>query len=343
MGRDALPSVSVIMPIRNEARYVGACLSAVSAQAYPRDRLEIVCAEGGSSDATRKLLESAAAEDTRILVVDNPSGRTPDALNASLAVAHGEVIVRMDAHAVPPPDYIASCVASLRRTGAWCVGGRMLKEGERAKSAAIAAATSSRFGVGDSSFHYATSGQFVESVFLGCWPRWVFDRIGGFDPELTRNQDDELSYRIREAGGSIWFDPSISVRYYGRGSFRHLFEQHRQYGFWKIRVFQKHPGAARWRHFVPAALVACPLVIVTGPGAPRRVATIGVGAYLMATAVSAARIARVRPELRFLDIAVAFAAMHFGYGIGFWQGTLRFVANWLPARLPRRGDATSRD
>jgi glycosyltransferase involved in cell wall biosynthesis len=330
------------MPIRDEARYVGDCLEALSGQAYPSTHLEIICAEGRSVDGTREIIEAAATKDERIRAIDNPSGRTPDALNASLAVARGEVIVRMDAHALPPPDYVATCVAVLQRTDAWCVGGRMLKEGgEGSRSAAIAAATSSRFGVGDSSFHYATAGQFVDSVFLGCWPRWVFDRIGSFDPELTRNQDDELSYRIYEAGGSIWFDPSITVRYRARTSLGRLFEQHREYGFWKVRVFQKHPGAARWRHFVPPALVACVAAGVIGRDVPviRSTAMIGVGAYFLATVATASRIAHSRPGLPLIDLARAFAAMHFGYGIGFWQGMVRFSAKWPAAFVGRRGNA----
>jgi succinoglycan biosynthesis protein ExoA len=344
MRTDSLAFVSVIVPIRNEARDVGHCLQALRTQSYPSDHLEIICAEGSSTDGTRGLIERAADEDTRIRIVDNPSGRTPDALNAALAAARGQVIVRMDAHAIPRADYVANCVAALDRTGAWCVGGRMLKDGETSTSSAIAAASSSRFGVGDSTFHYAASPQFVESVFLGAWPRWVFEKLGGFDPDLPRNQDDELSYRIRKAGGRIWFDPAISVRYRTRDSFRSLFEQHRQYGFWKIRVFQKHPGAARWRHFVPAALVGSVVAGILGRGIPglRRTATIGIGAYVVATFITASRIAGSKSELRALDVAKAFAAMHFGYGIGFWQGALRFLPMWGSTRIGRHGSDDAR-
>lgn len=352
MRTDGLPSVSVILPIRNEARRIGDCLSALSAQVYPNNRLEIICAEGCSTDGTREVIERAAARDTRIRVVDNPSGRTPDALNAALAAARGDVIALMGAHALAPPDYVALCVAALQRTGAWCVGGRLLKVGDGPNSAAIAAATSSRFGVGNSAHHYAISARSVDSVFPGCWPRWVFDRIGGFDPELTRNQDDELSYRIRQLGGTIWFDPLISVRYHTRESHQRLFEQHRQYGFWRVRVLLKHPRSARWRHFVPAALVASPFVGAIGRGIPgiRGAATVGLGAYVVATLTISARIAHSRPDMQAMEVAKAFAAMHLGYGIGFWQGVLHFLPTWplqiiarAPTQIRRRRSPSPRN
>ena len=320
---EVLPFVSVIIPARNEERYIGNCLAALAAQSYPPDRMEVLIADGLSSDRTREIVREFVTRDPRVRMLDNPSGRTPTALNTALEAARGSVICRMDAHAVAEPDYVAQCVSVLQETAAWCVGGRMEKVGGSPMAAAIAAATTSRFGVGDSSFHYATHSQAVESVYLGCWPRAVFDTVGFFNQELVRNQDDELSYRIREAGGTIWFDPRIHVRYHGRDTLGGLFRQYREYGFWKVRVFRAHPKAVRWRHLVPAALVGTvaagaattPLLKPAGVVAVAAAAVYGAGALLAASSL-----ARRHPGLQRRQLVGAFACMHLGYGAGFWQG-----------------------
>ena len=326
--------VSVVIPVRNERDRIEECLAALARQTYGGDAIEIVIAEGGSSDGTRELLSSLAAREPKLLLVPSPSGRTPAALNLAIGASSGDVICRMDAHAVPAQDYIERCVEVLKSSGAWAVGGRMVKIGLSPFGHAVALASSSRFGVGDSSFHYATQPQAVDSVYLGCWPRTVFDIVGLFDEELVRNQDDELSYRIRSAGGTIWFDPTIAVIYHPRESFKALFGQHRQYGFWKIRVFQKHAGAIRPRHLVPGVLVGViaimPLGLVFRPFLLSGIAA--GGAYLAAASLAATTIRRREPRARFGHLLSAFAAMHFGYGLGLWQGAVR----WGVAPLLRR-------
>ncbi len=329
----SLPFVSAVIPARNEARRSGACLLALEIQTYPAERPEFVVAVGPSQDETARLAAAAAERNPRITVVHAPSGTTPEALNLAIAAARGDVICRMDAHAVPSPMYVERCVKVLDSSNAWCVGGRMNKVGSSPIQQAIAQAMSSRFGIGDSSFHYADQPRSVESVYLGCWPRWVFDQVGAFDEELLRNQDDELSFRIRQAGGVIWFDPSIQVEYHPRDSLTGVFDQHRQYGLWKIRVFQKHPRAVRWRHLVPGALVlalALPMVAPRSRTA-RRIGLMAGGSYVVAATAAAWTIHRAMPTVAVYHLVEAFGAMHLGYGVGLWQGLLTAM---------RRGRAT---
>jgi succinoglycan biosynthesis protein ExoA len=340
-----LPFVSIVVPARNEERHIGDCLEALQRQTYPHELLEILVADGRSSDRTPDLVRKASAGDSRVKLLENPSGRTAAALNIGIEAANGSVICRMDGHAIPADDYVERCVTVLQETRAWCVGGQMQKVGATSVGRAIALAATSRFGVGDSTFHYATEPREVESVFLGCWPREVFEKIGLFDTELVRNQDDELSYRIRRAGGSIWFDPGIRVRYFARDSLRGVFSQHRQYGRWKVRVFQKHPGAVRWRHLVPGAFVASlgsglltPIFVPFG-----YLALAAGSAYVAAVAVVVARLRSTHGDVRRTHLAGAFAAMHLGYGLGLWQGLLVTVSRGLTTALSRRGGPSEND
>jgi succinoglycan biosynthesis protein ExoA len=333
----ASPFVSIVVPALNEERRIVDCLDALQRQTYPRELVEILVVDGRSADRTPDLVREASTRDSRVRLLDNPSGRTATALNVGIEAAKGSVICRMDGHAIAADDYVERGIAVLQATRAWCVGGQMQKVGVTSVGKAIALASTSRFGVGDSAFHYATGPREVESVFLGCWPREVFEKIGLFDPELVRNQDDELSYRIRKGGGSIRFDPSIRVRYFTRDSLRGVFSQHRQYGRWKIRVFQKHPGAVRWRHLVPGALVAALGSGLLAPiYAPFGYLVLGAGAtYSVAVAVVVERLRSKHGDVRRAYLAGAFAAMHLGYGLGLWQGLLVAAGQGLTTALSR--------
>lgn len=331
----ALPAVSFIVPVRNERMSIRDCILALVAQGNASTSVEIVVAEGGSTDGTRALLHELAAAMPELKIVDNPSGRTPDALNAAIRASSGIYICRVDGHSRIQPDHVARCLEAIRRTGAWCVGGGMVQSSTTPFGRAAAAASSSRFGVGDSSFHYAATAGPVESVFLGFWPRWVFERIGMFDPELLRNQDDELSYRIRAAGGIVWFDPGIQTTYQPRESWRRLFDQYRQYGKFKVRVFQKHTGAARLRHFVPAIFVASVASAVVVPIVPWLLPLpfASFAAYGIVNLTVSGRVAR-HSQTAMLDVGRAFLAMHAGYGIGFWQGVVAYGTKWNRGRAP---------
>ncbi|MGD8627304.1 MAG: glycosyltransferase family 2 protein, partial [Anaerolineae bacterium] len=245
------PFVSLIMPIRNEAGFIRRSLGAVLAQDYPTHRLEILVVDGLSDDGTRQTVQEMLSGRPNGRLLDNPGRIVPTAMNLGLAKARGEVIVRVDGHTIIAPDYVTRCVESLARTGADCVGGPMRAVGDTPLGQAVALATSHPFGVGGSRFHYATEPQEVHTVYLGCWPCQVLQEVGGFDPEMVRNQDDELSYRLRASGGRIWLDPQIHSTYHTRANLQKLGRQYFQYGLWKVRVFQKVPGSAQPSHWAP--------------------------------------------------------------------------------------------
>jgi succinoglycan biosynthesis protein ExoA len=326
-------TVTVIMPVRNEGAFIARSLGAVLAQDYPADRMQVLVADGMSDDATREIVEELARAhpEHAVEIVDNPGGIVPTGFNAALSRARGQVIVRVDGHTVIAEDYVTACVTALEETDADNVGGRMDAEGQGRIGETIALATSSRFGVGDSHFHYASGQHWVDTVYLGAWRREVFDRVGPFDPEMVRNQDDEFNYRLRAAGGRILLTDRIRSRYYSRASMRTLFRQYRQYGFWKVRVLQKHPKQMSLRQFVPpvfaAAVVGGAVLAPTSQGV-RRVWSATLAAYGLAAVTASVSVAR-RSGWRHLPLLpVAFAAMHLGYGGGFLAGLVRFARRW---------------
>jgi succinoglycan biosynthesis protein ExoA len=213
------PSVTVIVPCRNEARFIGRCLESIQASDYPSASLEVIVADGISEDGTRDILARYVAGDSRVRVVDNAARTTPEALNRAIELARGEVILRLDAHAEMAPDYISKCVAALEATGAMNAGGVRI---ERARDSglfaeAIVAALTSGFGVGNARYRFRTGrAGWVDTVFGGCWRREVFERIGTFNANLARSQDIEFNQRLRKAGGRIWMTPDAVTYYYTR-------------------------------------------------------------------------------------------------------------------------------
>jgi len=256
MSTQQPPFVIVIMAVRNEATFIERSLGAVLQQDYPTDRMEVIVADGMSDDGTREILAQYAATTPHLRLIDNPNKIVSTALNRAIAEARGEIIVRVDGHTIIEPNYVRECVAALQRTGADNVGGRMQAIGSGALAEAIALATSSPFGVGGARFHYSERKEWVDTVYMGAWPRRVFDAIGGFDKEMVPNQDEEFNYRLRGQGGRILLVPSIKSFYYCRNSLKALSWQYWQYGYGKVRVTQKHPRQMRLRQFVPAAFVS---------------------------------------------------------------------------------------
>lgn len=323
------PTVSVILPVRREGRGFAATLTRVLEQDYPAIA-EILVVDGMSDDDTRQVVAGFAARDPRVKLLDNPGRIVPTAMNVGIRAATGSIVVRVDGHTRIQPDYVSRCVEALAASRADCVGGRMDAVGDSFIGRAVAAATSGPFGVGDSHFHYSQTPRFTETVYLGSWQKESLVRAGGFDEEMVRNQDDELNYRIRKAGGTVWLDPSIRSEYTPRGSLLKLWSQYRQYGLWKVRVFQKHPPMMRWRHFVPAAFVLAALtagvLAVTVPWGRYALAG-GAAVYVMAAILAAMR-TPARPSERMV-MPLVFATIHAAYGTGFLVGLVRFFPHWF--------------
>jgi hypothetical protein len=228
----------------------------------------------------------------------------------------------VDGHTEIASDYVRWCVYELDHTEADNVGGRMAPVGDGAFGRAVALATSSPFGVGGGRFHYSDRREWVDTVYMGAWPREVFERVGGFDEQFVRNQDDEFNYRLLSSGGKILLSPRIRSRYHNRSTPGSLWRQYRQYGYWKVRVMQKHPSQMRARQFVPptfAAVLVGSVVLALFAGLGRLLLAGVAGTYLTANLV--ASLWTARRDWRTLPLLpLAFSILHLAYGFGFLWG-----------------------
>jgi len=323
-----VPAVSLIVPCRNEQDYIESCIRSLLAQDLPVGSFEIIVADGLSNDGTRNILARLAAEYACVRLVDNPGRIVSTGLNTAIHAARSKIIVRIDVHTQYAPDYVRQCLAVLQETGADNVGGPWVAQGMGYMGRAVAAAFQSPFAVGGARGHNPHHIGPVDTVYLGCWPREVFDRIGFFDEELVRNQDDEFNLRLSRAGGLIWQSPRIKSWYHPRASLRSLWRQYAQYGYWKVRVIQKHGLPASVRHLVPAAFVltmlTLPILALIWPWAWWLWGALGVlyCACNLAASVATAR----RSGLMFcLALPAVFACYHLGYGYGFLRGIWDFI------------------
>ena len=310
--------VSIVVPCRNEAAFIDAfCADALRQALAPPWQLELIVADGHSDDGTRERLQALAAAEPRLRVVDNPARFVAAGLNRALAAAGGAVIVRMDVHTRYAPDYVAQCLAALRRSGADNVGGPWRAEGVGGWGRAIAAAFQSRWVAGGArSRDLAFEGE-VDTVYLGCWPRASFDRFGGFDEMLVRNQDDEHNRRIVRGGGRVWQSAAIRSTYRPRDSLAALWRQWLQYGYWKAFVMKKHGQAAALRHRVPGLFVAGLGLASLGAlaGWPLALAVL-VAAYAALLLGLSVTVASGSSWSLLWRLPFVIAAQQLGYGIG---------------------------
>ncbi|MCI0615923.1 glycosyltransferase family 2 protein [bacterium] len=317
---EQIPFVSVIMPVRNEEDFIEHSLGSVLKQDYPEDRMEILVVDGNSKDGMRQKIQSP-----RVKILDNPAGIVPSSLNIGLRNAMGDVIIRVDGHCVLPFDYISNCVQVLRESGADCAGGRQKAYGEGVVGKVIALAMSSRFGVGTAYFHYGTKPTWVDTVYLGAYQRDTFQKTGGFDEELVRNQDDEFNFRLAQAGGKIRFDPKISANYYARDSISRLWKQYFEYGFYKVLVIRKRRAVSSIRQLAPSAFVIALLlsfILALVSGQMWIMATV-LGPYLLANFGTSVFLGYQRIRTILL-LPIVFGCMHIAYGVGFLAGLWRF-------------------
>jgi succinoglycan biosynthesis protein ExoA len=254
-----MPAVAVVMPVLNEESHLEAAVLAILSQDY-EGSIQVVLALGPSTDGTNEIAARICAGDTRVSSVPNPTGRTPEGLNAALAATTQEIVVRVDAHSELSDGYIRLAVDTLQRTGADNVGGIMGADGVTKFEKAVAAAMTSPLGVGSASFHTGGSEGTTETVYLGVFKRSALDRVGGYDPEFTRAQDWEMNYRIRATGGTVWFNPDLFVTYRPRPNVFKLAKQYFEYGSWRHEVMRRHPDTRRTksalRYFAPPVAVA---------------------------------------------------------------------------------------
>ncbi len=304
--------ISVIMPVLNEERYIEKCLSTLLDQTA--EDYEILVIDGGSNDMTREKIRGMASE--KIKILDNPGRNVPKALNIGIKNARGSIIIRADAHSEYARDYIYKCCELLNRVAADNVGGPMCAVGTNYKSKAIALAHSSFFGLGGGKFHSMNFEGNVDTVYLGCWQKTVFEKFGLFNERLARNQDIEHNTRIRKNGGKIFLMPEIKSYYYCRSSLKDLWIQNFKNGFWNIKTIKIASNSLSLRHFIPLFFVVGLLTTWIIPWLWLGI----VISYLSCSLFFSLRIAQANGIRYFFIIPFVFLTLHLSYGFGLLAG-----------------------
>ena len=343
-----LPTVSVIIPCRDEEKFIGACLESVVQNDYPRDRIEVLVVDGMSADRTRSIVEAYARSYSFIRLLDNPRKITPAALNRGIENAKGTMILRLDAHSRVEVGYIRLCVKALDESGANNVGGSMrtLPQRPGLVGQAIAHGLSHSFGSGNSDFrvgrHHVVE---TDTVFGGCYRREIFESIGLFNERLPRSQDIEFNQRLRKAGGRIMLDPRIVSYYYVRGGLRSFWSHNFRDGVWAILPFAYSEALPiTWRHMIPLAFVSG----LIGSTALALIATrlrwlnvLATVPYALTTIAVSLQVARRERDIRYLAIMpIVFAIRHVAYGLGSCWGLVRLVGVTLSSEKRPRTPST---
>lgn len=331
--------VTIAMPSFNEERYIEACIASVQAQDYPSELIEILVADGRSTDRTREILARLAESDPRIAVVDNPARLQAAGLGLAVRQATGDIIVRMDVHAEYAPDYVRRCVEVLEQTGADNVGGAQRAKAATPFQRALCAALQSPLGVGGAKYRSSEAEGFVDTVFLGAFRRRVFETIGLWDPGAITNEDAELNQRILDAGGQIYLSKDIVVHYFPRDSLRALAKQYFRYGRGRARTLLKLGKFPTLRPLIPFALVSGAAALAAlpplWPFAPAAAAT-----YALATGAEAVRVGRALGARAIPTVWAIFPVLHVAHGAGFASGLWRYLRkpDWPaePERVPPR-------
>ncbi len=322
-----MQTISIIVPIYNEAAHIRECLDSILAQADERIALDILVVDGMSNDGTRELVQELAQTHPAIRLIDNPEKTVPYAMNRGINAATGSVIIRIDGHAAMEPDFIKNCLSALdAHPECGCVGGYIENINTTETARIISLAMSSRFGVGSAHFRTGNFEGHVDTLAFGAYRKEVFDKAGMFDEVLTRNQDDEFNFRMIRAGFKIWLSKAIRSRYYVRASFKKLYRQYFQYGYWKVYVNRKHSAVTSVRQLVPFLFVG----FLFGGFAlswlhPLLCWAYSAGLAVYALADLASAFSQSKNPATALQVAWACFTMHFSYGLGYWQGILHFM------------------
>lgn len=320
------PCVSVVVPVKNELKNIENCLKNLDRQTYPKSKLEVLIVDGMSEDGTRRVIERfRQAENLNLNIIDNPKGRRASAMNIGVKNSTGEVVVRIDAKTEIEADYIERCVDVLFRTGADNVGGVQKPKWSKGPNGytqmAIGLAISHPFGVGDSQFRLGLKSGCVDTVYLGCFRKRTFDKIGLFDDDsAVISEDSDINYRINKAGGKVYLDKDIIAYYYPRDNLRDFWKLYFRYGGAKAGNLLKHK-ILRWRQFVPPVFIITLAVLSAlsffNPVFPGMLGFI-LGIYLLADIFASVSLALKESRLAILPrLLVIFPCMHFGWGLGF--------------------------
>ena len=320
-------TVSVIIPCLNEKNYISKCLESIISCDYPKNDLTVYICDGMSTDGTREIIEHYGKTNNFIHLLNNTEKTTPFALNIGIKKSTAEIKIILGAHSEIYPDFIDECIHAFKiDPSIGCVGGVIENKFNDAKSEAISGAMASVFGVGSAHFRTGAKEGFVDTAAFGAYRQEVFEKIGYFDEELTRNQDDEFNYRVIKAGFKIYLSKRIRSKYYVRARFKKLFKQYYQYGYWKVYVNTKHQTITTSRQLIPAAFVLyillCLLILLieTQMGIYLSVVLLF---YLGLAIFSAWRISMAIGKIPL--IIYSFIILHLSYGIGYLEGVFNFL------------------
>lgn len=318
--------VSVTIPCRNEEKYIGKCIESIIEQSYGIENIEVLVGDGISDDKTSEIIKEFSKLYPQIKYLLNEKKSAPAAMNLGIKEATGDIIIIFGAHSYMDKDYVKNCVEKLKNPEIHCVGGRVFNISENENAEAISRAMASPFGVGNALFRFSDKEEIVDTVAFGAYKREVFERVGVFDEEFVRNQDDEFNFRVTQNGMKILLAPDITSHYYTRGSFSKLWKQYFQYGFWKVRVIQKHGKTPSIRHLVPVSFV---LGLIFGTalslffGWARIIFLSVLALYLAGASTFAIKSSKGQAKYVF-NILVSFLILHTSYGLGFLEGIFVF-------------------
>jgi glycosyltransferase involved in cell wall biosynthesis len=305
-------------------------LASIYQQTYPREKMEVIIADGLSTDNTHQEIQTFIEmhQDLSVSVVDNPQRIIPAGLNQAIAAAKGEIIVRLDAHSMPVEDYVQRCVEALESGLGENVGGlwEIQPGGEAWQARAIASAASHPLGVGDARYRVGGQAQEVDTVPFGAYQRSLIDRVGLFDETLLTNEDYEFNTRIRQSGGVIWFDPAIRSKYIARDNLSSLARQYWRYGYWKSRMLRRFPATFRWRQLPPVFVISFPLLAILSIWFwwARWLLIFEIAVYTIALLIVGIQLAvKQRDFALIVGVPLAIATMHFSWGTGFIWSMIR--------------------
>ena len=315
------PTISIVIPMRNEELYISDCIEGFMSQTYPSDSFNIIVVDGMSEDKSVDIVKLYQKKYKNILLLDNKKKIASNGFNIGIKTSENDYVGIFSAHSVPSKDYIEVAIDTIQRSGAECVGGPMNAKSRNLVGSAISYATSVPFGIGASKFHYSKKEEFVETVYQGIFDRKIFDRIGFFDEDLIRNQDDEMSYRIRKSGGKILFNPQIKSIYHSRSTLVGLARQYFQYGLYKPLVFKKLRYGMQVHHFIPSIFTLYILLFINYYVYPAFYIPL---AFYLATSIiyTFKAILNKAPAMTF----IIFPILHISYGLGFLFGIPKMIA-----------------
>lgn len=334
------PKVSVVIPCRNEEKYIAKNIDSILAQDYSGE-LEVLVVDGMSTDATRSIVEEYS--DDRVKLVDNKAQYTPNALNLGVEHSSGEIFIILGGHAFLNVDFVRKNVEVLQRDASvGCAGGQILNIYENEAGELISKAMSSSFGVGNATFRTGGDAGYVDTVAFGAYWKKIHYEIGGFDEDLVRNQDDEYNFKVTKAGYKIYFDPEIISNYYVRGSVSKLYRQYYQYGYWKVYVNKKHKTITTIRQMVPLIFVLGLFIgAILSVFVPYFVWLFlgGISLYILMALFTGMRMGKSLGEG--IKIATIFPVLHFSYGLGYLIGIIQFLI--LNKKPSGRSKSSTRD